>query len=245
MGKYFNAFIGGNMTGIYKITNIVNGKCYVGQAVDIEKRLREHINDSFNPKRREYEYPLSRAYRKYGLESFKTEILEICLREELNKKEIFWIEHFNSKKEGYNQLDGGQTSPLNASGEKHHLAKLTDKEVFLIREEYNNHTPFEDVFNKYGKQMSESGFRKIWLGYTRKTVHYDVYTEENKQYWEYVKNISGNRLYSDKDVIDIRTRLKNGEDKNSIYQDYKGRTTHSSESFNDICSEKRYAHIKV
>ena len=70
-------------------------------------------------------------------------------------------------------------------------------------------------------------------------------TKENKEYWEYLKNISGNRLYSDKEILDIRLRLKNGESKESIYQDYKNKTSHSSESFNDICSGKRYTHIKV
>lgn len=233
------------MTGIYKITNIVNQKVYIGQAVDIQKRIKQHLNDAFNSKRREYEYPLSRAIRKHGVENFINEVLETCDRSELNEKEIYWIKFYNAKQTGYNQLDGGQPISDNACGEKHHLAKLTDNEVFLVREEYNKHTPFAEVFELYGNGMSESGFRKIWLGYTRKTVHYDVYTLENKQYWEYVKNISGNRLFSDEEVLDIRIRLKNGEQKDSIYQDYKGRTTHSSESFNDICSGKRYSHIKV
>lgn len=237
--------LGGRMIGIYKITNNINGHSYIGQAVNIEKRLREHINDSFNEKRREYNYPLSRAYRKYGIDNFTNTILEICSKEELNEKEIYWINYFDTKNNGYNQLYGGNQVPENFLGEKHHLAKLTDKEVFLVREEYNKHTPFEEVFQKFGKGMSESGFKKIWHGYTRKNIHYDVYTKENKEYWEYLKNISGNRLYSDKEILDIRLRLKKGESKESIYQDYKNKTSHSSESFNDICSGKRYTHIKV
>lgn len=231
------------MTGIYKITNLVNQKSYIGQAVDIEKRLREHKNDAFNPKRREYNYPLSRAYRKYGIENFSQEILCICSKEELNEKEDYYVNFFNSKNEGYNQQDGGQPEnrPL---GEKHYLAKLTDDQVFLVREEYNNHTPFQEVFEKYSNGMSISGFRKIWLGYTRTNIHMDVYTKENKEYWEYLKNISGQRLFSDKEIIDIRTRLKNGESRDSIYQDYKYKVT-KRESFNDICSGKRYTHIIV
>lgn len=231
------------MIGIYKITNLVNQKSYIGQSVNIDKRLKEHINDAFNPNRKEYNYPLSRAYRKYGVENFSKEVLCICSKEELNKKEEYYIKIFNSKENGYNQQDGGQPKnrPL---GEKHYRTKLTDEQVFLVREEYNNHTSFEEVFDKYSNGMSISGFRKIWHGYSRTNIHMDVYTKENKEYWEYLKNISGNRLFSDKDIIDIRTRLKNGESQDSIYQDYKGKAV-KKESFNDICSGKRYTHIIV
>lgn len=232
------------MTGIYKITNKVNGKSYIGQAIDIDKRIRQHINDSNNPKRREYNYPLSKAYRKYGIANFQITILEECSKEELNEKEIYYIKKFNSKDNGYNQTEGGNYASY-LMGEKHHLAKLSDEEVYLVRELYNKHIPFEEVYEKYGKGMSKSGFRKIWLGYTRKNIHPEVYTKENKDYWEYEKNIAGNRLFSDEEIIDIRTRAMNGEDRLSIYQDYKGRAKHSSEAFNDIYYGRRYKHIKI
>ena len=95
------------MIGIYKITNLVNQKSYIGQSVNIDKRLKEHINDAFNPNRKEYDYPLSRAYRKYGVENFSKEVLCICSKEELNEKEEYYIKIFNSKENGYNQQDGG------------------------------------------------------------------------------------------------------------------------------------------
>lgn len=232
------------MTGIYKITNLINGKCYIGQAIDIDKRLREHINDSNNPKRREYDYPLSRAYRKYGIVNFQSTILEECSKEELNEKEAYYIKEFNSKKEGYNQTDGGNQI-THLWGENHHLAKLTDIEVYQVRELYNQHIPFKTAYEQYSNGMSISGFRKIWLGYTRKNIHPEVYTQENKDYWEYEKNIAGNRLFSDEEILDIRTRAANGEDRLSIYQDYKGRAKHSAEAFNDIFYGRRYKHIKV
>ena len=94
------------MTGIYKITNLINGKTYIGQAVDIDKRLREHINDSANPNRREYNYPLSRAYRKYGITNFQMSVLEECSREELNEKEKFYIDTYMANGFGYNSTRG-------------------------------------------------------------------------------------------------------------------------------------------
>lgn len=232
------------MTGIYKITNLINGKTYIGQAVDIDKRLREHINDSANPNRREYNYPLSRAYRKYGITNFQMSVLEECSREELNEKEIYYIQKFDSVNNGYNQVPGGNQRTV-MLGEKHYMAKLTDEEVYFVRGLYDQHIPFKEVYEKYGKGMSVSGFRKIWLGYTRKNIRPEVYTQENKDYWEYEKNIAGNRLFSDAEILDIRTRAVKGEDKMSIYQDYKGRASHSFTAFDDIYCGRRYRHIKI
>ena len=63
------------MCGIYKITNTINGKAYVGQATNISVRLKNHRSDAFNPNKPGYDYPLYRAIRKYGLENFRFEII--------------------------------------------------------------------------------------------------------------------------------------------------------------------------
>jgi predicted GIY-YIG superfamily endonuclease len=52
------------MIGIYKIENLVNHKCYIGQAVDINRRWRKHRETYNEPKFPQYEYPLYRAMRK-------------------------------------------------------------------------------------------------------------------------------------------------------------------------------------
>lgn len=98
------------MIGIYKIENLVNGKCYIGQAVDIRKRWRRHretYNDESYP---QYNYPLYRAMRKYGIENFSFDIVEECQREELNEKERLYVEKYNSFFNGYNQTLGGDSS---------------------------------------------------------------------------------------------------------------------------------------
>ena len=86
---------------IYKITNLVNGKIYVGQTQrDVEQRFKEHMRaDSL----------IGKAICKYGLKNFKCEILEECdTIEELNEREIFWIKELNCKvPNGYNLTDGG------------------------------------------------------------------------------------------------------------------------------------------
>ena len=101
------------MIGIYKITNLINQKVYVGQAVDIKRRWSEHKSHSFSPKHLSYNYAIHRAIRKYGIENFAFEVLEECSESQLNKKEIYWIDRFNSKEAGYNMTEGGDTTANN------------------------------------------------------------------------------------------------------------------------------------
>ena len=62
------------MQGIYKITNIINNKCYIGKSKDIENRWQYHKDYKNNA--REYNKPLYKALRKYGVENFNFEIVE-------------------------------------------------------------------------------------------------------------------------------------------------------------------------
>lgn len=98
------------MTGIYKITNLINGKSYVGQSIDIHKRWKREIEDSNNANRISYDYPLMRAFRKYGIDNFNFEIIEECCIEDLNEKEIYWIDFYDTFFHGYNQTLGGDTT---------------------------------------------------------------------------------------------------------------------------------------
>lgn len=94
---------------IYKITNLINGKEYVGQTgLSIEERFKEHIKAS----QRGVDRPLYRAFRKYGIDNFIIEELEECSLNELSEKETFWIQNENSYNNGYNATLGGEGSRL-------------------------------------------------------------------------------------------------------------------------------------
>lgn len=97
------------MIGIYKITNILNGKVYIGQSVCIESRWASHRSRPFQVTSPTYNYPIYRAIRKYGLQNFSFEVLEECLEEELDNKEIYYISLYDSlnPKKGYNLTQGG------------------------------------------------------------------------------------------------------------------------------------------
>lgn len=72
-------------TGIYKITNKITNKCYVGQSIDIYRRWQEHCRPSSNS-------IIGKAIRKYGKENFDFEILEEVKNiKDLNEKEAFYI----------------------------------------------------------------------------------------------------------------------------------------------------------
>ena len=97
----------GNTTkcGIYKITNILDNKCYIGQSVDIYKRWCDHCKCGCGmdtPKNNK----LYAAMLKDGLENFTFELLEECPKEELNKKETFYINLYESNDYGYNITKG-------------------------------------------------------------------------------------------------------------------------------------------
>ena len=109
------------MIGIYKITNKVNGKVYIGQSDNIERRWKNHKKDAFWPNSHVYNYPLYRAMRKYGLDNFLFEILEKCKKEELNQKEVSYIAQYDSFRNGYNQDEGGTAAS--------HPLKLTPQKV--------------------------------------------------------------------------------------------------------------------
>lgn len=106
------------MVGIYKIENLINNHCYIGQSINIQKRLNRHKTVAFNENNNDYNYPLYRAFRKYGLENFSFEILEECLPEELNEKERYYIQEYNSFFNGYNQTLGGDNGSCTPEKEK-------------------------------------------------------------------------------------------------------------------------------
>ena len=89
------------MIGIYKITNKINGKCYIGQSIHIEQRWDEHLYKTSKGSLIKY------ALHKYGKENFLFEIIEECSQEKLNEREQFWIKYYNSFEDGYNLTLGG------------------------------------------------------------------------------------------------------------------------------------------
>lgn len=95
---------------VYKITNTLNGKVYIGQTVDYRKRKVGHFSYlRRNAHRNRY---LQKSFNKYGESSFKMEIIKECAVDELDKLEIYYMRKYNSidKTLGYNMVIGGNTN---------------------------------------------------------------------------------------------------------------------------------------
>lgn len=104
--KKFPLILGSNeQTGIYKITNIKNQLCYVGQAVNIYKRWNDHLKAALGidtPQGNK----LYQAMAADGIDNFTFELLETCEKEQLNEKEQYYIDLYNSVAFGYNSQSG-------------------------------------------------------------------------------------------------------------------------------------------
>ena len=138
---------------IYKITNTVTGKCYIGETIqDYNRRWGKHINSL---KYKEGCPLLKASMKKHGIEKFTFEILIICFDEDLVKYEKEYIKKYNSQvPNGYNILSGGQIGQ-GMVGYKH-----TETTKDKIRQSgnifrQNNPDHFETYRDKHKEAMSK------------------------------------------------------------------------------------------
>ena len=90
----------GTHTGIYKITNLTNQMCYVGQAANLAERWKQHIKRGLgaDPITKNKLYP---AMKAIGVENFSFEVIEECERSKLDEREDYWQDFFKAKEFGY------------------------------------------------------------------------------------------------------------------------------------------------
>lgn len=123
---------------IYIIRNTINNKVYIGQTrTSIEQRWKEHLRHAQYGKQ-----IINRAMKKYGVDKFYIEMLETCDLEDLDYKEMYYIELYNStdKSKGYNASIGGNTPRF-----KRKILSISD----LINLYINKKFTLEEIAKKF------------------------------------------------------------------------------------------------
>ena len=168
---------------IYKYTNKINGKVYIGQTIDEYRRIWNHrkaCDDSL----------FHRAVRKYGFDSFEYTVLERVDEDLLNGREVVWIEQYktNDRKFGYNLTSGGEgTRGYKYTDEQRKNRSLQAKR----NKSFTGHTHTDE----YKRRMSELNKGK-------------VFSEETKQKMSESKK--GNKYHLGK-ILSDETRMKISE----------------------------------
>lgn len=133
------------MSGIYGIENIKNGKWYVGQAVNRQKRINQHRWLLRNGKHANKE--LQNDWNLFGEKSFSFVKLEQCDLGHLSERERFWVDEKNAFLNGYNQTEGGLGQPGRV---------MPEEERRWRSEKYSGEgNPF------YGKKHTEASRKKM------------------------------------------------------------------------------------
>ena len=154
---------------IYKITNKINNKVYIGQSIrPIQKRFMRHINDAINNKLNTH---FARAIRKYGKDNFICEEIDKADNQnDLNKKEQYWIRCYNSTEKGYNETDALSKCGGNTYSHK------TDEELEVIKEKIR--------LTKIGKLNPNSKSVKCYNIETNEELFFDTNKECQKYFGE-------------------------------------------------------------
>jgi group I intron endonuclease len=224
-----------DLCGIYKITNIINNKSYIGQSINIQARWKSHRRAAKNP-----QYTLHKAMKEYGIDNFTFEIIELCKLEQLNSLEQKWIQYFNTYYDGYNETIGGDNFGTWAR-------KVNNEDVLNIRKRRLQCENFSDVYNDYS-YIAEGTFKDIWQGTTYKEIKPEDFTYNNLEKAKKIskRNVSAKRKNSkmtEKLVLQIRTDKKDGLSRKEGYLKYKEYFS-SISSFDGIWYNQRWKDIQ-
>lgn len=216
---------------IYQITNLVNGKIYIGQTNNPKKRWSNHrcCNDP--------DMVIAQAIKKYGVDNFKFEILLKGLTlEESNLKEQELIKEKNSLiPNGYNVAKGGNVFPTGPKyGADNNHSCLSEKEAQYILD--NRNLPMYVLYEKFSDKISYNAFKKIYHNqtYTNLSTTTPIYPFNA----EFSGQFCCSPLEYDQ-VVNLRERYKNGEYWRKVYEDYKDIYTNEW-SFWNVYNGKTY-----
>lgn len=232
--RVINRPSGGNRVYIYKITNNMNQKIYIGQTNNVTRRWQNHKcgNDP--------DMVIARAIKKYGVQNFSFEILEEGLtKEEANEREKFYIKELKSLvPNGYNVSEGGQISiggPI--YGADNGRAKLTKEEAQYILD--HRDLPLYVLYIPFRDRMTIAAFRKVYKGetYTNLTTETPMYPYN----MEFSAQFKENGLTYEQ-ILKIRQQYADGISWREVYKEYEHIYT-NPHSFYNVYTGRSYKYI--
>lgn len=218
-------------------------KGYVGQSVDIGRRINEHYQRN--------EQQIDKAITKHGIANTVHGILELCTPEELDSKEEYWIRKLNTL------IPNGHNISLikGVRGEDNASSKLTNEDVVYMRELYNskNYFHIDDIYIKhYQHKIAYIAFFQAFHGDSWKHIMPEVFTDENRAYYESTKkenywqtgqcgenNVAA--LLTEKDVMVMRKMYVTNERK-AIFEAFPQYTERTIVS---ILSGQNWRHLPI
>lgn len=202
---------------VYKITNKINNKLYIGITNDIKKRWSNEKSYPADPKRRQV---IQEAIHKYGTDNFIFEVIAkgLSIEEAVQQEKNLILEYNTLIPNGYNVHPGGEYHPYNKPqlGANNGNASLTEEEAQYILD--NRNKPIYLLYDEFNEKISYDAFLKIY--------HHITYTNLPCSVSEYPFNrefscqfTSGPLEYDD--VVQLRKRYEKGEYWREVYKDYK------------------------
>lgn len=197
---------------VYKHTNKINGKCYIGQTCNIVKRWKSY---SYKYCTKFYD-----AIKKYGWDNFTHEVLKVCAKDDVDFYEAYYIKFYNSIENGYNLESGGQT---NKTHSKETIEKITQKNIGRKCKEETKEKISKSLI---GKPLSQERRKNMSIAHKGKKLK--PFTEKH------LLNMKQSAMKRAKNVI----CLNNGEIYNSIEEAGK-RYNLYPESISRVCKGKQ------
>lgn len=166
---------------VYRITNIIDEKIYVGYSSDVEKRWKNHIKIALFSKRKQ---KLHHAMAKYGIENFKFEILETNIETkeiacDIEKRYIELFQTYLDDNKGYNQTPGGEGGPT-FKGRKH----SDEYKIRMSKIQQNRSEEWKKNLSKSQKNrspISESSKEKMRIAWKKRKLENNIISPEGRR----------------------------------------------------------------
>lgn len=211
---------------VYKITNKINNKQYIGITNDYERRWKEHQHLT-----KRYPSIISKAIKKYGAQNFNFELLEFGLSiKEAEEKEIELISVLNTlTPNGYNIAKGGMHGGRNSW-------KITDEEIQYIKD--NRNIPMYVLYDEFSEKICYGYFKQIYRDEIRKdiTPSVSMYSDNKRFSLQFVKT-----KMTYEDIVFLRKSYSEHKSWDEVYPLFKDKVVIST--FVQIYNGRRFSLI--